>query len=130
MTDNFYSDFRDVPEECWKWGPHFTPEEMACCGSGALLIVPDALDALMRARRRIGTPFHILSAYRSVEHNRIVGGTKHSQHLLGTAFDIALTGHNVPVLLMALIANGFGSFGLYPSFVHVDTRIGKWWIGD
>ncbi len=128
--DNFYEDFRDVPEDRWKWGPHFTPEEMACKGSGNLLIVPVALDALVWARYRIGQPFRILSAYRSPDHNRACGGAAGSLHLSGAAFDIALAGHNVPRLVQALLNARFGSFGLYPSFIHVDTRDGKWWTGD
>lgn len=125
----FFSSYEDVPRDSWKWFPEFTPSEIACKGTGNLLIVPHALDALLRARRSIGKPFIILSGYRSVSHNRACGGASGSQHLLGTAFDISLAGHQVPNLLRALLVS-FGSFGLYPNFVHVDTRVGKWWVGD
>jgi hypothetical protein len=53
----------------WQW-PNFSPRELACKGTGTLLINEDALDKLQTLRKRLGKPLIIRSAYRSPQHNR------------------------------------------------------------
>jgi len=122
----FYASFRDVPGSAWRW-EHFKPAEIACKGSGALLLIPDAMDALERARVADGKPFRILSAYRSPLHNARVGGAPKSAHKDGTAFDIALGGRAHDTLIATCRIAGFGSFGRYKTFLHVDLRRGRSW---
>ena len=86
MTTRFYRHWRDVPKETWCW-PNFSPAEIACRGTGSILIDEAALDRLQTLRSRLGKPLIVNSAYRSPEHNRRVGGAKHSKHLEGAAFD-------------------------------------------
>ena len=50
----------------------------------------EALDKLQAHRDRLGKPLIVRSAYRSLAHNRTVGGAPRSKHLDGTAFDIAM----------------------------------------
>ena len=76
----FYSHWRDVPAAAWRW-PNFSPAEIACRGTGKLLVNEAALDALQALRTRLGKPLIIRSAYRSPEHNRAVGGAKASKHM-------------------------------------------------
>ena len=83
--------------------------------------------ALARARAAAARPFAILSAYRSPLHNARVGGAAKSAHKDGIAFDIALRGHDPEGLTAACRAAGFGSFGRYPTFLHVDLRKGRSW---
>ena len=87
MTTTFYSHWRDVPEGTWRW-PNFSPGEIACRGTGKLLVNEAALDRLQALRDALGKPFIVRSAYRSPEHNRAVGGAKRSKHMAGTAFDV------------------------------------------
>jgi uncharacterized protein YcbK (DUF882 family) len=72
-----------------RW-PNFSPAEIACRGTGKLLINEPALDKLQALRDRLGKPLIVRSAYRSPEHNRAVGGATRSKHLDGAAFDIAM----------------------------------------
>ena len=70
------------------------PAEIACRGTGKLLVNEAALDRLQTLRDRLGKPMIVRSAYRSPEHNRAVGGAKASKHIEGIAFDIAMANHD------------------------------------
>ena len=49
MTTTFYDHWRDVPVSSWRW-PNFSPAEIACRGTGKLLINEPALDKLWAPR--------------------------------------------------------------------------------
>jgi zinc D-Ala-D-Ala carboxypeptidase len=78
---------------------------------------------------------HVISApisaapYRSPEHNGAVGGAKRSKHLIGAAFDIAMTNHDPVVFEVAAREVGFLGFGFYPrsGFMHVDLCPAREW---
>ena len=55
MTTTFYDHWRDVPEKAWHW-PNFSPAEIACRGTGKLLINEPALDRLQALRDRLRCP--------------------------------------------------------------------------
>lgn len=128
MTNTFYAHWRDVPESAWRW-PNFSPAEIACRGTGKLLINAAALDRLQALRDRLGKPLIVRSAYRSPEHNKAVGGTKHSKHLEGAAFDIDMANHDPAVFEAAARAVGFLGFGFYTrsGFIHVDLGPARQW---
>ena len=126
MTATLFRHWSEVPGRIWHW-ERFTPFEVRCRGSGAVFVVAAAMEALMRARAAVGRPMVILSAYRSPLHNARVGGAPRSAHKDGIAFDIALAGHDRDALLAASADAGFGSFGKYPTFLHVDLRKGRQW---
>ena len=130
MTTLTYTHWRDVPETAWHW-PSFSPAEIACRGSGAIKINTEAMDALQRLRNRLAKPLIVLSAYRSPEHNRAVGGAPASKHMLGTAFDIAMSNHDPVAFEAAARAVGFLGFGYYPrsGFMHIDLGPARSW-GD
>lgn len=81
----------------------------------------------------------IISGYRTISHNREVGGVDNSQHLKGKAADIRvyykdgdkiiyLTPMTVKRTIELLISENKmhnGGLGLYPSFVHYDIRPNK-----
>lgn len=79
-------------------------------------------------RDAIKLPIRVNSGYRSPAHNKKVGGARNSQHLLGKAADIAVTGmtpDQVKAIIEQLITEGKmknGGVGLYKTFVHYDTR--------
>ena len=111
----------------WRWN-HFTPKEIACKGTGFILVDEEALDCLNSLRHVIGDPFSPNSAYRSEEHNKSVGGSPNSMHLKGKAFDIPIKGrmtreeiHRVGEMV------GFTGYGDYNTFVHVDTGEKRYW---
>ncbi|MBZ0130460.1 MAG: DUF882 domain-containing protein [Rhodobacteraceae bacterium] len=128
MTTTFYDHWRDMPEGTWHW-PNFSPAEIACRGTGNLLINEPALDKLQALRNRLGKPLIVRSAYRSPEHNRAVGGAKRSKHMDGAAFDIAMTNHDPVAFEAAARAVGFEGFGFYPrsGFIHVDLGPTREW---
>lgn len=128
MTTTFYDHWRDVPEKAWRW-PNFSPAEIACRGTGRLVVNPAAMDALERLRCALGVPMILRSAYRSPEHNRAVGGAPRSKHMEATAFDVAMANHD-PCRFEALARDcGFQGFGFYPrsGFMHVDLGPAREW---
>ena len=103
---------------------NFTVREFRCKdGSDTIKICPETVTILQAVRNYFGKPVHINSAYRTPSHNAKVGGAKSSQHVVGTACDIRVDG--VPSWAVAgfLEANySRHGIGLYPTFVHVDSR--------
>ncbi|EEW24060.1 YcbK family protein [Rhodobacter ferrooxidans] len=128
MTTTTFKHFRDVPEADWRW-PSFSPAEIACRGTGALMINTEALDKLQTLRNRLGKPLIVLSAYRSPAHNKAVGGAPASKHMLGTAFDISMANHDPAQFAAAARAVGFLGFGTYPrsGFLHIDLGPARSW---
>jgi hypothetical protein len=118
-----YNHWRDYPMSEWRW-PNFSPEEMACRGTGRLMIVPSAMDKLQALRDKLGKPMIVNSAYRSPEHNRRVGGAKRSKHMEAIAFDVRMDNHDPDTYIAAALSVGFNGIGTYPkqNFVHVDAR--------
>ncbi len=123
-----YSHWREVPAATWRW-PNFSPAEIACRGTGKLIVNEAALDALQALRLRLGKPLLIRSAYRSPEHNRSVGGAKASKHTEGIAFDVAMANHDPEAFEAAARAVGFKGFGFYPrsGFIHIDLGPARSW---
>jgi zinc D-Ala-D-Ala carboxypeptidase len=100
MTTTFYRHWRDVPESAWRW-PNFSPAEIACRGTGKLLIN----DPRSTSCRRCAT------------------------HMDGTAFDIAMANHDPAAFEAAARAVGFLGFGFYPrsGFMHIDLGPARVW---
>jgi len=77
--------------------------------------------------RQLGVPrviCHVTSAARCPAHNKNVGSTPQSQHILGRAMDIRIVGVSPQELYDYLFKTypvKYG-IGLYPTFVHIDTR--------
>ena len=89
---------------------------------------------LQDIRDHFNRPVAITSAYRTVTHNKKVGGSPKSQHLYGMAADIQVK--DTPPEFVAQYAETLlpntGSIGLYPKksgrakgWVHVDVRKAK-----
>lgn len=82
-------------------------------------------------RDEIGEPLHINSAYRTPDYNKKVGGKANSYHLKAMAADI--TAKNFSPNGLAFVIEGLiktkrikqGGIGIYPGFVHYDTRGNK-----
>lgn len=116
---------------------HFVNTEFACgqgrcsyCG-GVYRTEPRLLEALEMLRESCGNyPVQILSGYRCLEHNRIVGGAPSSMHLQGLAADIQIRNHTgEDIVATALKIPYFRGFGAAALWAHVDVRTGpisKW----
>ncbi|MCT4508263.1 MAG: D-Ala-D-Ala carboxypeptidase family metallohydrolase [Tepidibacter sp.] len=122
---------------------NFKIQEMVC-RDGSLLINVDVirqLKMLQEFRDWYNRPMHINSGYRSPSYNKKIGGAKHSQHMLGTATDIALPKdyHTYSTDRKRQFIdncknkwfeicdkyNVDGGFGEYKTFIHMDSRVGK-----
>ncbi|MCO6414703.1 D-Ala-D-Ala carboxypeptidase family metallohydrolase [Siccirubricoccus sp. KC 17139] len=83
---------------------------------------------LQALRTKLGQPVVLHSLYRSPAYNKAVGGEPNSQHMRFCAADFAMPGFSSPVhwagILRGMRSEGVfrGGIGVYPSFVHVDTR--------
>jgi len=113
---------------------NFTLKEMSCrCGcympKEVLNNVQKLANQLQYIRDCVAMPITINSAYRCEAHNKAVGGSSNSQHLLGKAADIVIQGLD-PVLdtydyLDDLMLSGEilqGGLGMYKTFTHYDFR--------
>ena len=112
----------DVPVADWRW-PNFTPEEMACRDTGALILDVAFMDRLQGLRDIIGQPLIISSGYRSPEHDEAVGGA--GVHPTGNAADIRCFGEKasrvLTIALQMFPGVGIQQKGAHETrFVHVD----------
>lgn len=111
----------------WRW-KNFTPKELACKGTSLIRIDEYSLDCLQNLREAIQKPLYINSGYRSASHNKAVGGSPNSQHLLGKAFDIRITPEVSRETIKKFAKQaGFKGIGDYSGFVHVDTGPERYW---
>lgn len=94
-------------------------------GSGEMM-EPAVIEALDNARDLAGFPFVVNSGFRSIAHNRRVGGSIKSSHLLGWAVDLRVDGSERRYLMVeALLDAGFTRFGIGENFIHVDMDPNK-----
>jgi len=127
IVENEIIHMNDVSAQKWRW-KYFTPFEIACKGTGLILINEDALDRLDKFREIVNEPFSPNSAFRSEQHNRNIGGSPNSYHLKGMAFDIPIKGRMTreEIHRVALMV-GFTGIGDYDTFVHLDTGVKRYW---
>ena len=112
---------------------HFAKNEFTChcgCGQGGDKMHPRLIELLEQLRANIGgIPLNVNSAYRCPSHNAAVGGVRNSQHVQGTAADIARPeGLSFGEFQWYVDQLPFDGIGLYPGdmgdFIHVDVRNG------
>lgn len=112
---------------------NFSLEEFNCKDGSAMpndvmINIIKLAKNLQMLRDAIGKTISITSGYRSPEYNAKIKGAKFSQHINGTAADIQVKGvtpKEVAKVIEGLIASGKmqqGGIGIYPNWVHYDTR--------
>lgn len=99
----------------WIWG-HFTPEEMHCRGSGALLVNIEFMGKLEAIRVAYGKPIQVVSGYRAPRYNAAQSRKKSltGAHTHGRAVDIFVKDRerDVPLLLELAKKHGMTRVGL------------------
>lgn len=108
--------------------PHFRWAEFACTCRGRflncrrILIDGDQIRRLEKYRAKVGHPVRVISGYRCPGRNAEVGGASSSQHVRGTATDVA-DGLKVPAV-QPLGFTGIGRGAVTGTVQHVDSRPG------
>lgn len=89
-------------------------------GSGSEM-QPEFLTKLDAARGIANVPFKINSGFRTVAHNKKVGGEPNSSHTKGWAADIAYSSGSEGYKILAALFNvGFNRIGVYKTWIHCD----------
>lgn len=111
--------------------PHFSREEFACkCNCGFDTVDSQLLTMLEVIRQYFDSPVTITSGCRCLEHNTNIGGSVHSQHLLGRAADIQVRDID-PATVQDFVdrtwPDEFG-MGRADTFTHIDSRdhLARW----
>lgn len=103
---------------------NFSPSEFDspdAPGSGLVEMATRLILMLQMAREISGVPFTINSGFRTVEHNKKVGGKADSSHLKGMAADISTPNSAFRyAILRGLYRVGFNRIGIASTFIHVD----------
>lgn len=73
-------------------------------------------------RKLNGTPVTPSSGARCADHNKKVGGAHNSQHVKCRAMDLPVKDPKYIFDKLCQMYPGKYGFGLYETFVHVDTR--------
>ena len=128
-----FDHYNDIPVTTWPYR-YFKPHEIACKGTGQLLVNAEALSGLDNLRSLLGHPIRLSSAFRSVYHNSKIGGPPLSGHSVkaqkgaGSAFDIVLEGRDKETIRHVAQQCGFEGFGMrYQTFIHIDMGRRRQW---
>lgn len=98
---------------------------LACRHCGEVIVEERLVQAIQELEKNLGRSVVITSGYRCPEHNRLVGGSRHSLHMSGLAVDLHVPGLSVRDLRTAVLkvrAFQDGGIGTYPTFIHADLR--------
>jgi hypothetical protein len=113
---------------------NFSREELKCRFSGECEIEEDSLNKLQALREEWGKPMKLSSAYRAAQHPRErtkPNGPGHHHGVNGNggmAFDVLISGEDVPPFIALAIKHGFRGIGVNQKgdwnqrFIHIDTR--------
>lgn len=102
--------------------PHFMYQEFACKCCGESKIKLQVILNLEKLRKMANAPIIITSGYRCPKHNREVGGAKRSQHCLGNAVDVKITGYTPTQVARMAKKCGFTWVKVYSTWTHLDIR--------
>jgi len=110
----------------WPW-KFFSPEEMACQGTGRLVIVPEFMQRLAGTRSVYGKGIRVSRGYSTPEHNDKVSKTgRDGPHTTARAIDIFVFGGDYILLRRIAEAHMFTGFGAHQKgphhlrFLHLD----------
>lgn len=109
-----------------KIGKYFIAYEFMCPCCGALKYDQRLIDILDAIREHISAPIIITSGFRCERHNREIGGSPNSKHLLGIAADITtpkMLARDLYKIVDDMLKDCCG-VGYYPkkNILHIDTR--------
>lgn len=100
-----------------------------------VVLSTELINKLQILRDKVGGPINVNSGFRSAEHNRSVGGSLNSAHLIGAGADI-WTPKLSTMQLARLIQKTFGkevAIGAHPDFAYVHFDVvyrGNWYLNS
>jgi hypothetical protein len=103
LSGNSYIRYRPGPQSA----------AMGSAGWNNVLLTEKVM--LLRLAKRWGSTIVINSAWRTF-------GAENSWHKSGQAFDISLPPNRHDTFARMAVEEGFGGFGSYPTFIHIDSR--------
>jgi len=121
-----------IPHKFWKHpcynlvkvSEHFNLREFMCPCCGKVILHSFFLYHLQALRYSLGVPLILRSAYRCWDHNKAVGGSDESMHMLGRGADVWAFGRSTRDILRHIKGGPF--LGVITSVgrltVHLDTR--------
>ena len=106
---------------------HFSEKEIECpCGCGLNNSNPILIEILNTAREYTEIPFKINRCCSCKKHNKEVGGSETSSHLIGLAVDLDAHGSRKRFIIVdALLKAGFNRIGIGKTFIHADIDENK-----
>lgn len=121
----------DTTTDPWKNIRYFNKAEFKCkCNGKHCNGYPAEIDMTMvryadEIRHRIGQPIRVYSGLRCPVHNQNEGGVSNSQHLYGTAVDLARPSGVTPAKMAQIaedVIGNTGGIGIYSWGIHIDSR--------
>lgn len=90
-----------------------------CCKTGKF--APELEAKINLAREIAGIPFVVTSGFRCEKHNKEIGGSANSSHLVGCAVDISTPDNYTRFkVLEGIMKAGFNRIGIAEKYVHCD----------
>ncbi len=106
---------------------NFNRSEFACgCSCGFDTVDIELIEILEKVRVHFGRTVTVNSGCRCSSHNKSEGGSDNSQHKKGRAADISVSGKR-PSQVVEFLEGAYPEcgIGIYPTFVHIDSRGNK-----
>ena len=104
---------------------NFSSSEFRCRCCDESKISMRFVEKLQFARELVGKSMTITSGYRCFNHNRTVGGSDNSSHVIGLAADISCTNSSDRMLFLSIFPDFFNRIGVTSKFIHVDIDDAK-----
>lgn len=98
-------------------------KKFVCPDCGACEMNKDFMNALQTIQFGMGEGLVVTSGFRCAIHNKAIGGSPTSKHLLGLAADIACPDAEKRMILVSLaVRNRIKGIGIGKTFTHLDMR--------
>jgi len=104
----------------------FSEDELRCKGTGEINMDESFMKQLIALRKELDQHMHIISGYRHMAYNDVIGGNRDSPHLKGKAVDVACHGKKAYNIIRLATEHGFKGIGIKQHgskedrFVHLD----------
>lgn len=99
--------------------PHFTVEELRCkCGCERWDMDDDFMERFVALRIKYNKPIHLSSAFRCIEHDKIVSPNGTGAHTTGHAIDTRVYGTDAHEIERLAFKYGFTGMGRNQKGIH------------